>query len=176
MNFNTVYQLVRRVRETDAALANAKTLLLMPDLLGYFLTGERRSEYTNVTTTNLYSFEADGWDFELIRRLNIPEAIFTPIDRAGTRRGRMLPEIANELGIGRIPFAAVGTHDTASAVAAIPGEGDFAFCSTGTWSLFGFETDKPLLDDSVYQANFSNEGTVQGGFRPLKNIMGQWIM
>ncbi|MEN6635145.1 MAG: FGGY-family carbohydrate kinase, partial [Clostridiaceae bacterium] len=69
-----------------------------------------------------------------------------------------------------------GTHDTASAVAAIPGEGSFAFCSSGTWSLFGIETEKPLLGDSIYQANFSNEGTVQGGFRPLKNIMGQWIM
>jgi rhamnulokinase len=75
-----------------------------------------------------------------------------------------------------VPFAAVGTHDTASAVAAIPGAGSFAFCSSGTWSLFGIETDEPLLGESIYQANFSNEGTVQGGFRPLKNIMGQWIM
>ncbi|MEN6562898.1 MAG: rhamnulokinase family protein [Christensenella sp.] len=176
MNFNTVYQLVRRVREADFALNRAKTLLLMPDLLGYFLTGEKASEYTNVTTTNLYSAAEQNWDYDLIRRLGIPEGIFTKIDRAGSLRGRLLPNVAEELGISRVPFAAVGTHDTASAVAAIPGEGSFAFCSSGTWSLFGIETDAPLLGESIYQANFSNEGTVQGGFRPLKNIMGQWIM
>ena len=176
MNFNTIYQLVRRVREGDPALKRAKTLLLMPDLLGYLLTGERKSEYTNVTTTNLYSAEARDWDFELIRKLGIPEGILTQIDHAGTLRGQVLPTIAKELGISCVPFAAVGTHDTASAVAAIPGEGSFAFCSSGTWSLFGIETDSQLLEDSIFQANFSNEGTVQGGFRPLKNIMGQWII
>ncbi len=176
MNFNTVYQLVRRVREADSALNRAKTLLLMPDLLGYFLTGEKASEFTNVTTTNLYSVIAQDWDYDLIRKLGIPEGIFTRIDRAGSLRGRLLPDVASELGISRVPFAAVGTHDTASAVAAIPGEGSFAFCSSGTWSLFGIETEDPLLGESIYQANFSNEGTVQGGFRPLRNIMGQWIM
>ena len=176
MNFNTIYQLVRRVNEGDSALKQAKTLLLMPDLLGYFLTGEKQSEYTNVTTTNLYSAAAQNWDYDLIRKLGIPEGIFTTIDRAGALRGRLSQEIADELGISRVPFAAVGTHDTASAVAAIPGEGSFAFCSSGTWSLFGIETDAPLLGESIYQANFSNEGTVQGGFRPLRNIMGQWIM
>ena len=176
MNFNTAYQLFRRVRESDPALKQAETLLLMPDLLGYFFTGERKSEYTNVTTTNLYSASAQDWDFELIERLGIPKGIFTQIDRAGTLRGALLPNVAAELGVSQVPFAAVGTHDTASAVAAIPGEGSFAFCSSGTWSLFGIETSEPLLGDAIYQANFSNEGTVQGGFRPLKNIMGQWIM
>ena len=176
MNFNTAYQLFRRVRENDPALKQAETLLLMPDLLGYFFTGERKSEYTNVTTTNLYSATAQDWDFELIERLGIPKGIFTQIDRAGTLRGALLPNVAAELGVSQVPFAAVGTHDTASAVAAIPGEGSFAFCSSGTWSLFGIETSEPLLGDAIYQANFSNEGTVQGGFRPLKNIMGQWIM
>lgn len=176
MNFNTVYQLFRRVRENDPALQRAKTLLLMPDLLGYFFTGEQKSEYTNVTTTNLYRASAQDWDFELIERLGIPKGIFTKIDRAGSLRGRLTAQMARELGGAQIPFAAVGTHDTASAVAAIPGEGSFAFCSSGTWSLFGIETSAPLTGDSIYQANFSNEGTVQGGFRPLKNIMGQWIM
>ncbi len=176
MNFNTVYQLVRRVRGNDGALARASTLLLMPDLLGFFLTGERASEYTNVTTTNLYHVGKRDWDFELMRTLGIPERIFTPIDCAGSMRGRLLPKIAEELGVAQTPFAAVGTHDTASAVAAIPGEGSFAFCSSGTWSLFGVETEKPLINDVVFEANFSNEGTAQGGYRPLKNIMGQWIM
>lgn len=176
MNFNTIYQLVRRVRAGDQALKRAKTLLLMPDLLGYLLTGEKSSEYTNVTTTNLYSVARQNWDFELVEKQGFAEGNFTSIDRAGSLRGRLTKKIADELGISQIPFAAVGTHDTASAVAAIPGEGSFAFCSSGTWSLFGIETDAPLLGESIYQANFSNEGTVQGGFRPLKNIMGQWIM
>lgn len=176
MNFNTVYQLFRRVRERDFALQKAKSLLLMPDLLGYFLTGEQKSEYTNVTTTNLYNVADQDWDYTLLEKLGIPSKIFTTIDQAGTLRGRLLPKIAQELGVQQVPFAAVGTHDTASAVAAIPGSGSFAFCSSGTWSLFGIETDKPLLEESIFQANFSNEGTVQGGFRPLKNIMGQWIM
>ena len=176
MNFNTVYQLARRRREGDAALENAETLLLMPDLLGYFLTGAIGSEYTNVTTSMLYNPTTKDWDWEIIRTLGLPEKIFTKIDRAGTVRGTLRPELAAELGINPARFAAVGTHDTASAVAAIPGTGNFAFCSSGTWSLFGVETDEPILSDAVRDANFSNEGTIQGGFRPLKNIMGLWLI
>ena len=175
MNFNTVYQLARRRREGDAALENAETLL-MPDLLGYFLTGAIGSEYTNVTTSMLYNPTTKDWDWEIIRTLGLPEKIFTKIDRAGTVRGTLRPELAAELGINPARFAAVGTHDTASAVAAIPGTGNFAFCSSGTWSLFGVETDEPILSDAVRDANFSNEGTIQGGFRPLKNIMGLWLI
>ncbi len=176
MNFNTVYQLYRRKREGDAALDAASCMLLMPDLLGYFFTGERGSEYTNVTTSMLYNPVKKDWDYETIRALGLPERIFTHIDRAGTLRGRLLPDVASELSLNQAAFAAVGTHDTASAVAAIPGEGDFAFCSSGTWSLFGVETDAPILTDDVFRSSFSNEGTVQGGFRPLKNIMGLWII
>ena len=176
MNFNTVYQLARRRREGDAALENAETLLLMPDLLGYFLTGAIGSEYTNVTTSMLYNPTTKDWDWEIIRALGLPEKIFTKIDRAGTVRGTLRPELAAELGINPARFAAVGTHDTASAVAAIPGTGSFAFCSSGTWSLVGVETDEPILSDAGRAANFSNEGTIQGGFRPLKNIMGLWLI
>ena len=176
LNFNTVYQLYRRKLAGDAALEQAETLLLMPDLLGYFLSGEKASEYTNVTTTMLYNPVRGDWDRETLRQLGLPEKIFTKIDRAGSLRGRLLPEIAGEVGLNRAAFAAVGTHDTAAAVAAIPGQGNFAFCSSGTWSLFGVETDKPILTDAVRDANFSNEGTVQGGFRPLKNIMGLWLI
>ena len=176
LNFNTVYQLYRRKREGDRELAQAGTLLLLPDLLGYLLTGEARSEYTNVTTTMLYNPTTKDWDRETIRALGLPEHIFTEIDRAGQLRGRLRADLAEEIGINQAAFAAVGTHDTASAVAAIPGSGSFAFCSSGTWSLFGVETDRPLLTDAVRRANFSNEGTIQGGFRPLKNIMGLWLI
>jgi len=176
MNFNTVYQLYRRVLENDPQLESARTLLLMPDLLGYFFTGDRLTEYTNATTTNLYHPSVRAWDWETICMLGLAEDIFTPIDRAGTLRSPIRAELAQELGAKGTRLAAVGTHDTASAVAAIPGSGSFAFCSSGTWSLFGVETDAPVLTDAVFEANFSNEGTVQGGFRPLKNIMGLWLV
>lgn len=176
LNFNTVYQLYRRKREGDRELAQAGTLLLLPDLLGYLLTGEAKSEYTNVTTTMLYDPTTKDWDRETILALGLPEHIFTEIDRAGQLRGRLRADLAGEIGVNRAAFAAVGTHDTASAVAAIPGSGSFAFCSSGTWSLFGVETDRPILTDAVRSANFSNEGTIQGGFRPLKNIMGLWLI
>ena len=176
LNFNTVYQLARRKAEKDVPLANAATLLMIPDLLGYFLTGEAKSEYTNVTTGRLYNPTPKDWDWETIQALGLPKHIFTEIDRAGQLRGHLRPELAQELGLNQAAFAAVGTHDTASAVAAIPGTGSFAFCSSGTWSLFGIETDEPLLSEDVRDANFSNEGTIQGGFRPLKNIMGLWLI
>ena len=176
MNFNTVYQLCRRKREGDVALENAETMLFMPDLLGYFLTGEMKSEYTEATTSMLYNPTIKDWDWEIIEQLGLPKKIFTKLDRAGSLRGKLRPELAAELGLNQASFAAVGTHDTASAVAAIPGTGSFAFCSSGTWSLFGVETDEPILSDAVRDSNFSNEGTIQGGFRPLKNIMGLWLI
>ncbi len=176
MNFNTVYQLHRRKREGDVTLDLAQTMLFMPDLLGYFLTGEMKSEYTIATTSMLYNPTAKDWDWESIKAFDLPAHIFTEMDRAGNLRGKLRKELAEELGLNQANFAAVGTHDTASAVAAIPGCGSFAFCSSGTWSLFGVETDTPILKDEVRDANFSNEGTVQGGFRPLKNIMGLWLI
>lgn len=168
MNFNTVYQLYRRKRQHDPALDAAQTLLMLPDLLGFFLTGEAKTEYTNATTSMLYNPTTKDWDWQTIDALGLPRKIFTKLDRAGALRGTLRPELAAELGINQAHFAAVGTHDTASAVAAIPGTGSFAFCSSGTWSLFGVETDEPILSDTVRDANFSNEGTIQGGFRPLK--------
>ena len=176
LNFNTIYQLARRKSEGDVALENANTLLLMPDLLGYFLTGEKKSEYTNVTTGMIYDPTKKDWDWQTIDELKLPRHIFTEMDQAGQLRGKLRPELTEELGLNQANFSAVGTHDTASAVAAIPGTGSFAFCSSGTWSLFGVETDEPILTDAVRDANFSNEGTVQGGFRPLKNIMGLWLI
>ncbi len=176
MNFNTIYQLARRKAEGDVTLELAEDMLLMPDLLGYFLTGVKKSEYSNVTTSMLYNPTTKDWDWQTIRELGLPEKIFGEIDHAGVVRGRLRPEICEELGINAAAYASVGTHDTASAVAAIPGSGSFAFCSSGTWSLFGVEVDQPILKSEVRDANFSNEGTIQGGFRPLKNIMGMWLI
>lgn len=176
LNFNTLYQLHARKLRGDPALENADKMLLMPDLLAYFLSGEAASEYTIVSTSMLYNpFERD-WDYNIINRLGLPSRIFTPIQSAGTIRGKLLPSIAAETGCENVSVVAVGGHDTASAVAAVPGKGNFAFVSSGTWSLFGVETDTPVFSDLVYNAQYSNEGTIQGGFRPLKNIMGLWLI
>ncbi|MBR4109362.1 MAG: rhamnulokinase [Oscillospiraceae bacterium] len=176
LTFNTLYQLYRRKREGDSALEIADTMLLTPDLLGYFLTGAKGTEYTIATTTQLYDPVKKDWDWETIRQLGLPEHIFTKIDKTGTVRGYLRQEICEELGINPAAFVAVGSHDTASSVAAIPGTGSFAFCSSGTWSLVGVETDTPVLTQEAAEAGFSNEGTIQGGFRPLRNIVGMWII
>ena len=176
LTFNTLYQLYRRKREHDAALEIADTLLLTPDLLGYFLTGAKGTEYTIATTTQLVNASTGDWDWDTIEELDLPEHIFTKIDKTGTIRGHLLPQICEEIGINPAAFVAVGSHDTASAVAAIPGQGSFAFCSSGTWSLFGAEMDKPDLSPEAAAAGFSNEGTIQGSFRPLRTIIGMWII
>ena len=176
LTFNTLYQLYRRKRENDPALEIADTMLLTPDLLGYFLTGAKGTEYTIATTTQLYNPTTKDWDWETIDTLGLPRHIFTKIDKTGTIRGKLRPEVCEEIGINPAAFVAVGSHDTASAVAAIPGTGSFAFCSSGTWSLFGAEMDKPDLSAEAAAAGFSNEGTIQGGFRPLNTIIGMWII
>lgn len=176
LNFNTIYQLYARKRMGDAALENADCMLMMPDLLGYFLTGVKCTEYTNATTGMMLDHKTKGWDTELFNKLGIPTKMLSELDCAGNLRGTLLSSVANEVGLNKAAYAAVGTHDTASAVAAIPGKGSFAFCSSGTWSLFGVETPNAIINDDVFAANFSNEGTVQGGCRPLKNIMGLWII
>ena len=176
LTFNTLYQLYRRLREEDSALEIADTMLLTPDLLGYFLTGSKGTEYTIATTTGMYNPTTKDWDWETIEELGLPKKIFTKIDKTGTIRGHLRQELCEEIGLNPAAFVAVGSHDTASAVAAIPGKGSFAFCSSGTWSLFGVETDKPDLSAEAASAGFSNEGTIQGGFRPLYNIVGMWIV
>ena len=176
LTFNTIYQLYRRLREEDAALESAETMLLTPDLLGYFLTGAAGTEYTIATTTRLYNPTTKDWDWQTIEELGLPKKIFTKIDKTGTIRGYLHPELQEEIGLNAAAFVAVGSHDTASAVAAIPGTGSFAFCSSGTWSLFGAEMDKPDLSPEAAAAGFSNEGTIPGSFRPLRTIIGMWII
>lgn len=175
-NYNSIYQLYRRVMDDDKALRQAETLLFMPDLLAYGLSGAKYNEYTIASTSGLLDVHSKTWADDIIRRLGIPRKIFSGIVMPGTITGSLKPELARQLDLPGVPLAAVGGHDTASAVAAIPGSGDFAFCSSGTWSLFGIETEEPVLSDFVYNSNFSNEGTVQGGYRPLKNIMGLWLV
>ncbi len=176
-SFNTLYQLYAMKEEGDPALESAQDLLFLPDLLAYFLTGKKGTEYTIASTSQLLNPFTRDWDRELMAKLGIPAHIFGEVKLPGTVRGTLLPEIAKECGVAEIPVIAIGGHDTASAVAAVPAkEKDFAYISSGTWSLLGAEVQEPLCTEGVMKANYTNEGGVDGSIRLLKNIMGLWII
>ncbi|WP_329073346.1 rhamnulokinase [Amycolatopsis sp. NBC_01480] len=172
--FNTLYQLVS---EADR-LNTASTLLLIPDLLAYWLTGQAGAEHTNASTTQLYDVRARAWAVELAERVGIPARLLPPLREPGERIGTLLPDLAAELALPELPVVAVGSHDTASAVVAVPAEpgANFAYISSGTWSLAGLELDRPELGDAALAANFTNEGGVDGTIRFLRNVMGLWVL
>ncbi|WP_020617631.1 rhamnulokinase [Paenibacillus daejeonensis] len=177
LQFNTIFQLYALKERQAVALQQADQLLMIPDLLRYFLTGERKSEFSNASTTQLYHPLEQDWDRELIERLGLPAHLFAPVVLPGTVVGQLRPELAAELDVPACPVIAVAEHDTGSAVAAVPaGEGPFAYLSCGTWSLMGTEVDAPVLTERARELNFTNEGGVGGTFRLLKNIMGLWII
>ncbi len=178
MQFNTLYQLLAMKKAGDPTLDAADTLLMMPDLLACFLTGEKATEYTIASTSQLIDPRTRDWAWGLIERFGLPSKMFTKIQPAGTVRGMLLREIADEVGMEPVPVIAVGSHDTASAVAAVPArEGSsFAYISSGTWSLLGAEITEPLSSVEVMKANYTNEGGINGTTRLLKNIMGLWII
>ena len=175
--YNTLYQLFAMQQEGDPALQGAERLLMMPDLMAYLLTGRMGTEYTIASTSQLLDPVTRDWDYGLIDRFHLPRRIFTDIQMPGVVRGTLLPAIARECGVPEIPVIAVASHDTASAVAAIPAsDPDFAYISSGTWSLLGAELSAPLCEPGVMDANYTNEGGVGGSIRLLKNIMGLWII
>ena len=175
--FNTLYQLYAMKLEGDPTLAQAADLLFIPDLLAYFLTGQKGTEYTAASTSEMLNPYTKDWDRELLEKLGIPTGMLGEVKLPGTVRGTLLPEIAKECGVSEIPVIAVGGHDTASAVAAVPArEKDFAYISSGTWSLLGAELPQPVCDEGVMRANYTNEGGVDGSIRVLRNIMGLWII
>ena len=175
--YNTLYQLYAMKLEDDPTLAAAERMLLLPDLLAYLLTGKMGTEYTIASTSQLINPFTRDWDMDLIDRFGLPRRIFTPIQPTGSVRGTLLPGIARECGVGEIPVIAATSHDTASAVAAIPvADPDFAYISSGTWSLLGAEIRTPLCEPGVMNANYTNEGGIDGTIRLLKNIMGLWII
>ena len=175
--FNTIYQLYAMKQEKDPVLDSAAEMLFMPDLLAYMLTGEKGTEYTIASTSELLNPYTRDWDLDLMEKLGLPTHLLGEVKLPGTVRGRLLPEIATECGVGQVPVIAVGEHDTASAALAVPArEPDYAFLSSGTWSLLGVELPQPLCNQTVMDANCTNEGCVDGSIRLLKNIMGLWII
>jgi len=174
--FNTVYQLV--AAQGSPALESARRLLLIPDLLAYWLTGEPGAELTNASTTQLLDTRSRTWATDLMTRLGLPTSLFPRLRHPGERIGELLAGVAAETGVGPdVPVLAVGSHDTASAVVGVPGEGDrFAYISCGTWSLVGVELDAPVLTEASRRANFTNELGVDGTVRYLRNVMGLWLL
>jgi len=178
MDFNTLYQIYDMVTNDDPQLKIAARLLTMPDLLGYMLCGVATSEYTHATTTQMLDPNTGIWSKEIIEKCGIDPTIFAEIQSCGSVKGLLLPEVMRETGLKNMPSVfCVGSHDTASAVASVPAENEnYAFISSGTWSLLGVVTKNAIINDFVYDQGFSNEGTVDGTYRPLKNIMGMWII
>ena len=168
--FNTVYQLLR---EPTARLAAASKMLLIPDLLAFWLTGEVGAERTNASTTALYDVRTGAWSDAVIDGAGLPRRLFPALRDPGARIGSALPAA----GLDGLPIVAVASHDTASAVLAVPAAGEhFAYLCTGTWSLVGVELDAPVLSDASREANFTNEVGVDGTIRYLRNVMGLWLL
>lgn len=177
MEINTLAQLYSL--KGSAQLEAAEHLLFMPDLFSYFLTGVANNEYCIATTSELMDAKRRNWSWETIKVLDLPEHIFGKIVMPGTVRGTLTKEVAEETGLGAVKVVAVGSHDTASAVAAVPaveGDGAVAFLSSGTWSLLGLELPEPILTEKARLAQFTNEGGVGGRIRFLQNITGLWIL
>ncbi len=173
---NTIFQLAAAVGTPQ--LAAARTLLMIPDLLAYWLTGQAGAEVTNASTTQLYDVRTQAWATSLMTCVGIPPGIFPPLRRPGDTIGDLLPWIAAEAGLaGPMPVLAVGSHDTASAVVGVPAHGpDFAYISCGTWSLVGMELPGPVLTEASRRANFTNETGIDGTIRYLRNVMGLWLL
>ncbi|OFT49554.1 sugar kinase [Brachybacterium sp. HMSC06H03] len=196
--FNTLYQLAADDRL--AALPSGSAALLVPDAIGFLLTGQRRTELTNASTTGMLAADEAAWVPELLAAAGADEGLFAPFIAPGERLGTVRPDLARSLGIGEVPVIAVGSHDTASAVLAVPAGGDgaagaadfadpaatdhagtkadetLAYISSGTWSLIGLELLAPVATAAAHDAGFTNEGGVAGTVRFLKNVAGMWLV
>lgn len=177
MQINTLYQLLSMKLSGDEALEQAQTLLMIPDLFNYWFTGVKTCEFSIATTSQFYDPRQRDWATSLLNKMGLPTDILQPIIQPGTIVGNLLPHIAEEAGLHDVPVIAPACHDTGSAVAAVPAHGDdFAYISSGTWSLMGIEATEPIISAESLAFNFTNEGGVCGTFRVLKNIMGLWLV
>lgn len=175
--FNTLFQLFALARGGSGQLAAARTLLMVPDYFHYLLTGVARTEYTNASTTQCLNVSTRTWDRSLLSKAGVRPELFAPMVMPGTVLGTLTAELQRLTGAGGVPVIASATHDTASAVAAVPAEGDdWAYISSGTWSLVGVETRSPVATEQARAFNFTNEGGVGGTIRLLRNVIGLWLV
>ncbi len=176
LHFNSIFQLYYLAKYKKELMANCKTILFMPDLFAYFLTGEKRCEYTIASTSELLDATKRDFDEHILQKIGVERSLFAPWIECGESYGMLKAELAAELGCDAVPVIAVATHDTASAVVAVPAkESGFTFVSCGTWSLMGTELDHPVLDAASYNENVTNEGGYAHTIRYLKNIIGLWL-
>ena len=177
MPLNTVFELGAMAAEADPALHAAETMLLIPDLLHYWLCGVSTSEFTNATTTQCFDPHAGGWAADLLERLDVPTRLLPDVVQPATRLAPLSRAVVEETRLGGAEVVAVATHDTGSAVAAVPfRQPGSIFISAGTWSLVGLETKEPVITDAAFAANLTNEGGVGGTFRLLRNVTGLWLI
>ena len=177
MEVNTLYQLLSMVLRDPKALDGVDTFLMMPDLFNYWLTGERTSEFTIATTSQCYDTRRGDWARPLLERMGIPGEMFLDTVPAGTLLGTTWPSLAEETGLQGVRVVAPACHDTASAVAAVPAEGeDWAYISSGTWSVVGVEWPQPVINERTLRWNFTNEGGVRSTTRLLRNVAGLWLV
>jgi rhamnulokinase len=177
MQLNTLFQLLAQQVEDPEVLARTRTLLMMPDLLNFWLTGQKVCERTIASTSQALDPHRPAWATGLLERLGIPTHYLPPIAEAGTMLGGLLPAVIEETGARGVQVVTPGSHDTASAVAAVPAESaDYAYLSSGTWSLMGVEIPKPIINEAALAFNVTNEGGVCDTIRLLKNIAGLWII
>jgi rhamnulokinase len=176
MPLNTIYQVAAALGTSE--LKEADTLLLIPDLIGFWLAGGVRAEATNVSTTGLFDPVAGSWALDVVHALHLPAAILPALAHAGDSLGVMRPSVIADTGLPNdAVLTAVGSHDTASAVVGVPAENErFAYISCGTWSLVGVELAAPILDQASQHANFTNELGVDGRTRYLRNVLGLWLV
>ena len=177
LEINTLYQLLSMVYQGSDALPASDTLMMMPELFNYWLTGERASEFTIATTSQCYDPRQKDWARAMLERMGIPTRIFLDIVQPGTVLGKILPSLAEETGLKDVPVVATACHDTGAAMAAIPAEGTgFACISSGTWSVLGTVWDEPVISREALRYDFTNEGGVCDTTRVLKNIAGLWLV
>lgn len=177
MQFNTIFQLYEHVKAKAEDFENAFSLMLIPDYLHYELSGVISNEYTNASTSQLLNVFDRDWDQDILDFLDTPKHLFSKPIEAGSVLGELKGNLAESTGAGKIKVVAPATHDTGSAVVAVPAlDEDYVYISSGTWSLMGIESKKPLCDDQAAKYNFTNEGGVFGTYRVLKNIIGLWLI
>ena len=176
MAINTLYQLYAAQRDTPTILAAAEKMIMMPDLFHYWMTGNAVCEYTDASTTQFMNPVTRKWAVDLLEQLGLPSRLPAEIVEPGSVVGHLLPGISRNTTLNGTPVIAPGSHDTASAVAAITARGNAAFISSGTWSLIGTELTAPILSEEAMRFNFTNEGGVCGTTRLLKNVMGLWML
>ncbi|MGJ8653210.1 MAG: rhamnulokinase [Opitutaceae bacterium] len=175
--FNTLYQLLAEVEGGSSALEVAEDLLFTPDLLGYWLTGNKTQERSIASTSQLYNPKVKNWDFELIEKLGLPTRLFKEISDPGSVLGELTEKVVYKTGLNDVKVITVGGHDTASAVAAVPSQSPTpAYLSSGTWSLLGLELPEPVINEQSLADGFTNEMGVNGKVRFLKNICGLWLI